>query len=97
MTNVDKLIVDTFARLAIPPGAPEGPIGAGLAALADNQRRTELFRQAREQVAAMLAVVKTAPDNPYATDEAIAGAILARVEERRKEMEGRRKESRKRC
>jgi len=41
---------------------------------------TDAVREAIEWVQAAIAVVKTAPDNPYKTDEEIAGAILAQEE-----------------
>ncbi len=43
-----------------------------------------MAREATVWVEAAIAVVKTAPDNPYRSDEEIAGAILKGIEEKQK-------------
>jgi hypothetical protein len=43
---------------------------------------SQYAREATAWVEEAIAVVRTAPDNPYATDEEIAGAIPKGIEER---------------
>lgn len=78
--NAKKLLAYFIAREAIPPG---GGIGDGLNFLLDSERRYQGLTKAVGALKAALAAVKSAPDNPYGDDdEAIAVAILERVEAR---------------
>lgn len=65
---------------AIPNGSG---LGAGLDFIKDRHKLKEGFVKATEWVKQAIALVKTSPDNPYTDDEAIAGAILLGIEERR--------------
>lgn len=76
--NAKKLLAHFIAREAVPSG---GGLADGLNFLTDPERRRQGIEQAMSNLNAALAVVKSAPDNPYGTDdEAIAAAILERVE-----------------
>lgn len=84
--NVKKLISHRMAQLMIPEGA-DNPWVAGMRALSSPAKVRAYALEATRWVAAALAVVKTAPDNPYGDDdEAIAGHILQGIEERRSQM-----------
>lgn len=65
--------------MAIPSG---GGLADGMGFLSSPERVGDAARQATEWVNDAIAVVKTAPDNPYGSDEEIAGAILVRFETR---------------
>lgn len=80
--NAKKLLSYRMAQLAIPDGTPH-PIAAGARAILDPGRFAQLSREAADWVQAAIAVVKTAPDNPYGEDdEAIAGELVRRLEDR---------------
>ena len=72
--NEKKLITRKMALIMIPPGGC--PLD-GFNALTGNL--SEIAKEAMEWVKSAIAVVKTAPDNPYATNEEIAGAILEKL------------------
>lgn len=84
--NVKRLFAAFVAREAIPPSTKEGGgLAAGLGFIIGLSRKTpesaEIMRKAREGVEAAIALVKASPDNPYGDDEeAIAGAIMAKVD-----------------
>jgi hypothetical protein len=79
--NVKRLIMERMAQIAVPAG---GGMSDALAVLTDATRLVATGKEASEWVRQAIAVVKTAPDNPYGEDdEAIAGELLRRVEERR--------------
>lgn len=72
--NIKRLLAYKVSRDAIPAG---GGLAAGLDFLMNTERIVEVSRNALAWIDAAIAVVKTAPDNPYGDDdEAIAGAIL---------------------
>lgn len=77
--NVKKLIAHKMAIDAIPAG---GGFAAGLHFLSDKQRIIDGAKAATAWVEQAIATVKSAPDNPYGDDEAIAGEILRQLEER---------------
>ena len=78
--NVKKLIIHKMSVDAVPLG---GGLQDAIEYLASNL--ADSGRQAAELVKRAIAVVKTAPDNPYGDDdEAIAGELLRRIEERQK-------------
>jgi hypothetical protein len=82
--NVRSLIVRKMSLLMIPVGSKE-PLETGIRALMEPGRIGAVAREATDWVMAAIAVVKTAPDNPYGDDdEAIAGRILADIEERKR-------------
>ena len=79
VSNVQKLIFHKMSVDMIPAGSGN-PLGVGIAALLDNKRRTQAFINAQKWVAEAIAVVKTAPDNPWGNDdEKIEGAILDKL------------------
>jgi hypothetical protein len=78
--NVKRLIVHRMSQLMVPPGAG---IGDALAAMVKPGNISAVAREATAWVEAALAAVRSAPGNPYADDEEIAGAILAGIERKR--------------
>lgn len=78
--NVNRLIIHKASMNAVPAG---GGIHAALSFLLNGEKRKAGFASAEKWVMEAIAVVKTAPDNPYKTDEEIAGAILAKIKERK--------------
>lgn len=79
--NVRRLVCHGFSLLAIPSG--DGFLEA-VAVLKNPHKMSELMRKATVQAFEWIDCVKSAPDNPYGDDdEAIAEAILAKVEEKR--------------
>jgi spore coat polysaccharide biosynthesis protein SpsF (cytidylyltransferase family) len=62
---------------------PDGGLADGIRELSSAENIGKRCREATAWVEEALAVVKTAPDNPYADDEAIAGAILEKIEKRK--------------
>jgi hypothetical protein len=84
--NVRKLITLRMSMLAIPPGTPD-PFMAGVRAILEAGRLTEFATEAREWVRVAIATLKSAPNNPWGTDdETIAAELLRRVErQQRKE------------
>ena len=80
--NVKKLIVRRMTVLAIPEG---GGLEDGLAFLMDTNRMVKVAKEATNWVFMMIDYVKKAPDYDGETDEEIAAAVLAKVEELKKE------------
>jgi hypothetical protein len=79
--NAKKLLAHFAALEAVPRG---GGLADGLNFLADPDRRRRGFERAMANLDAALEAVKSAPDNPYGDDdEAIAAAVLERVEAKR--------------
>lgn len=79
--NTRKLLAHFIALEAVPEG---GGLASGLNFLADPERRRQGVERAMANLDAALKVVKSAPDNPYGDDdEAIAAAILERVERKK--------------
>ena len=77
--NVKKLITTRIAQLAVPPG---GGLADAIGFLA-SKRIGKTAKDATDWVNEAIAVVKTAPDNPFGNDdEAIAGEILRQLEEK---------------
>jgi len=82
--NVQRLVCAKMARDAIPP---EGGVQAGVNFLSDPKNIMEGFKSAAAYVAsALLAIRQAAEPNPYKvmSDEEIAGALLKRIDEKRK-------------
>lgn len=81
--NVTKLIIRFVAREAAPPG---GSLQGVIDFIKDQKRRKRVLLTAELQALGALALVKSAPDNPYGNDdEAIAGMLLEKISERQKE------------
>lgn len=79
--NVKKLIAHKMSILAIPPG---GGLADGVEFLMSKERVIQAAKEATAWVEDAIAVVKSAPDNPFKTDEEIADEILRRIEKERK-------------
>lgn len=78
--NVRKLIAHKMSLLMVPAG---GGLATALQALTKPGNLAAVAKEATAWVEAAIAVVKTAPDNPYGEDdEAIAGAILKGIADR---------------
>lgn len=78
--NIKRLLAIVSAKIMIPPG---GGLADGIRAITTPGAMVDAARQGLAQVDQMIAVVRSAPDNPYGDDEeVIAGAILAQLEER---------------
>ncbi|KKL17574.1 hypothetical protein LCGC14_2484200 [marine sediment metagenome] len=72
--NVKKLIIRKMSKDMVPDG---GGLPDALVALATPGNLSKVAGEATKWVEAAIAVVKTAPDNPYGDDdEAIAEAVL---------------------
>lgn len=79
--NVKRLIIHKMAMDAIPDG---GGFADGIDFLLSG-KLGESAKSATAWVKEALRVFKTAPDNPFGDDdEAIAGAILQKIEERQR-------------
>lgn len=74
--NVRKLIAHKMSVDAIPPG---GGLMTGVEFLLDKNRVVNSAKVATKWVEDAIALVRTSPDNPYKTDEEIAGAILDKL------------------
>lgn len=80
--NAKRLLSHFIALEAIPNG---GGIADGLNFLTDRNRMHQGMERAMANLETAFSAVKSAPDNPYGNDdEAIAAAILDRVEQRKK-------------
>lgn len=79
--NVKKLLIRRMTVILVPPGGVITPLHAALVALTDPDKMESAAKVAYEWVQAALAAVKAAPDNPYEDDEAIAAAVLTKLEE----------------
>lgn len=77
--NVKKLIVTKMSSIAIPAG---GGFADGIEFLKSSERIAAAAREATEWVTTALAAVRAAGDRR--TDEEIAGAILTRIEARKR-------------
>jgi hypothetical protein len=73
--NVKSLVIRKMSYGAIPDG---GGLMDGIKFLRGDL--TKSARKAQEWVDEAIATVKTAPDNPFGDDEAIAGEILRQIE-----------------
>lgn len=77
-----RLTIHEMSRLAIPDG---GSLQDGIDFLLSLKKgRSPVVEQAEKNVEAYIAAVKSAPDNPWKTDEEICEEILRRVNEIRK-------------
>lgn len=78
--NVRKLICHRVAQLMIPAG---GGLADGVSAILQPGKLTRAAREATDFVNESIRAVKAAPDNPWGDDdEAIAGEILRRLQQR---------------
>lgn len=79
--NVRKLICHRMSSIIVPPnGGPKDVFEA----ITTPNRLTQVARESTEWVEQVFAAVKSAPNNPFGDDdEAIAGEILRRIEERK--------------
>jgi len=85
--NVRRLIARKMALLAIPAGSGKDSFTKGLDVITNRGKFSSIASEASAWVQAVIATMKTAPDNPYGDDdEAIAGEILKEIEQREKEM-----------
>lgn len=88
--NVKALLIERWSQLmcarAGHAGGKFGKVAAVAARMADKQGQDLKadMRDAFTWVQSALTAVKSSPDNPYDTDEAIAGAIMKRVKEQRR-------------
>ena len=82
--NVRKLIATRMAAQMI-PGGTGNALAAGVEALMKPGNIGEQARKATEWVKEAISVVKTAPDNPYTSDEEIAAVILEKLEAKKRE------------
>lgn len=83
--NVKRLIVRKMSLLAIPVGSGKDSFNLGVEVLTNRGKFASIAAEASDWVQKAIAVMKTAPDNPYGDDdEAIAGALLKGIEEREK-------------
>ena len=79
--NIRKLICHRMSSIIVPPN---GGFKDVFSAIKTPGRLTQVARESTEWVESAVACVKSAPNNPFGDDdEAIAGEILRRVEERR--------------
>lgn len=79
--NTRRLLAHFIALEAVPAG---GGLASGLNFLANPEQRQRGIATAMANLDAALKAVKSAPDNPYGDDdEAIATAILERVEQKK--------------
>lgn len=82
-SNVNLLIIHKMSCDAIPKS---GGVADAIGFLANKDAIMETTRRATQWVKDVIALVKTAPDNPYGDDdEAIAGAILKKLTEKKQE------------
>lgn len=76
--NLKRLMIIAMARIAVPPKSPN-PMASAIEALKDS---ANVARRALEWCDEAMAAVRSAPDNPYGSDEeTIAGAILDKLGE----------------
>lgn len=81
--NVKRLIIRKMSLLAIPPGSGKDSLSLGVEMFTSRGKFASIAAEASDWVRQAIAVMKTAPDNPYGDDnEAIAGALLKGIEER---------------
>jgi hypothetical protein len=81
--NVTKLITKFIAREAIPPG---GGLANGIEFFTNPEKRKEILAKAERNAMECIRIIKSAPDNPYGdNDEVIAGIILKKIEQKRKD------------
>jgi hypothetical protein len=79
--NVKQLISHKMSLDAVPPG---GGFADAVALLLDREKLLASNRAAIDWVKAALAAIKAAPDNTFGEDdEAIAGELLRRIDERK--------------
>lgn len=81
--NVKRLIAHKMSLIMVPPG---GGVGAAIGAMLIPGKLGQVAREATLWVEEAIYIVKAAPDNPYKTDEEIAGEIMRQVEARQKEL-----------
>ena len=80
--SVQRLVIRKMSHDAIPDG---GGLQDGIAFLLNQDAMNEGYRRASKWVQEAIDAVKSAPDNPYGdNDEAIAEAILAKLDEKRR-------------
>ena len=84
--NVKRLIVHKMSLLAIPVGSGRNSLMLGAEMLTNRGKFASTAAEASNWVRQAIAVMKTAPDNPYGdNDEAIAKALLDGIEERQRQ------------
>lgn len=80
--NVKRLVAYRMATMMIPGGTPD-PFMTGASAILAPGTLASAGREALRWAGSALAVIKSAPDNPYGDDnEAIAGALLQQIDAR---------------
>ncbi len=81
--NVSKLIAVFIARHAIPPG---GGLADGIKFLKNPEWRKQVYERAEADAVVAIQAIRSAPDNPYGNDDdIIAGVLLEKIEERKRE------------
>lgn len=78
--NAKKLAIHKMSLLMVPPG---GGFASAIAALTRPGNLVEVAKEATTWTEAAIAAVRSAPDNPFASDEEIAGEILRQIDARR--------------
>ena len=83
-TNVTKLITQFIAREAIPSG---GGVASTVEFFQNPERRKQVLEAAEAKAIQAIALIKTAPDNPFGNDdELIAGELLKKIAERKRRL-----------
>ena len=78
----ERIARSVYGREAIPPGGGNA-FGSALLFFQDAEHRKAVVENAKAKMDAAIQLVKSAPDNPYGDDdEAIAGELLRRIEEK---------------
>lgn len=75
--DVVKLLSRFIARNVI---SSSGGLAEGIEFFKDPEHRRQVTEKAEIEMAAALRLVKAAPNNPYKSDEEIAGALLEKIE-----------------
>jgi len=84
--NVKRLLIQKMSHAAIPDGAG---LAAGLEFLSSKESIMKGYKAAEQWVKDAFDIVRSAADpNPYreSSDEEIAGVLLKRIEERKREV-----------
>ena len=85
--NVTKLILQFVACEAIPTG--EEVFGSVMTFFRDADKRKQILNKAETDALSAIKLIKSAPDNPFGdNDEAIAGILLQKIEERKIQQRG---------
>ena len=79
--NMKKLLARVVARNAIPPG---GGMADAIDSIITPGKLSKISKKSLDWIDEQIQAIRSAPDNTYGNDEeTIAGAILARLAERK--------------